>query len=459
MYEIKFHKKKLLYFKKTELLISLNIRCNLNLIMETNSKPKKQGKITKLRFYLLKRILSYFCLEHFTELDKVNKKFNDYFKKFYKILIIKYYLKLNANYVLINEVNDSRARDEEENLIFKFKKNFLKETFIDNEFNSQLFSEIFSDMVLNRFLLFAAYKNEGGYDNGHHSFHVQNLFKLNESWFCSSLENRPFNIYAGLVEVLNLKIYNSRNISKDYLIKNNNRGNRSKKQIKLKSIKSLIEYLNDNQKYRKRDFIKLTENRENMLYCFFLEDLKALSDQEKILNKIQKKNTEKESKSFTSFMINSCIFSNYDYRYTCPVKTFALFIHDDLVLNKADIELLAHQFHNESELINFLEKNNRYQTFRCIRNHKKQFAFYEFDTLRQRYFGNNLKLLLWVTTDTYNIKYLNLKKFEHFGKYLIIQLINSHKTNTRDNNIDVKFLQFTGSTLYSENYFEYNIYH
>jgi len=143
-------------------------------------------------------------------------------------------------------------------------------------------------------------------------------------------------------------------------------------------------------------------------------------------------------------------------------------------LNKEDLELLSHELHTQKDLIDFIEIENNIMN----QNHKKNYneednsinyslkrleicnktveilrgvdkiLVYEFNTMKQRYYGNNLKLLLWVSIPNSTQRFFNLKKLNHFGRHIIVKPLNSNRSNN-DNNIDVKNLNFFGSVIHA----------
>ncbi len=143
-------------------------------------------------------------------------------------------------------------------------------------------------------------------------------------------------------------------------------------------------------------------------------------------------------------------------------------------MNKEDLELLSHELHTQKDLIDFIEIENNIMN----QNHKKNYneednsinyslkrleicnktveilrgvdkiLVYEFNTMKQRYYGNNLKLLLWVSIPNSTQRFFNLKKLNHFGRHIIVKPLNSNRSNN-DNNIDVKNLNFFGSVIHA----------
>ena len=82
---------------------------------------------------------------------------------------------------------------------------------------------------------------------------------------------------------------------------------------------------------------------------------------------------------------------------------------------------------------------------------ENKITFYELDTMNQRFFGSNLKLLGWICiSDNTNILF-SLSKLNHFGKHIIIKLIDRNYLSEDDSNIDFKTLNFFGGLFEKEN--------
>lgn len=409
---------------------------------------KTQGKFSKLRKYLSNRILSYLNLDDFTILDEVSKKFNEYFRLNHKKLISNYFLSLN---------NPDINKENNSSIIYKYKKKFLKKIFIDENFNKFRggFKEFLVDLLFKSNLFIAAYKNDGGYYRSINRYHYQNLFQLNDEWFCSSLNGKAFDVRAALVTCLDIKIQNhiySEKINKTNFIGYDTYNSNEKIKIKLKAIKHLLDqfisisYLQPVYKKSKKE--KLTFDRTIKTYNTLLEELKNTSSKDELLYRIQK-NSFDNSNPCLSFMLDSFFLSNHGWGFTCPVRTFAVFIHDDVELNEADLSLLSNTFNRENILKSFIENKECFSVLQNKRNddHDQYLNYYEFDTLRQSYYGMNLKLLFWIETSLSSGRSFDLKKFEHFGKYIIVKLINAHRRNDSDDNIDFESLNFYGSTF------------
>jgi len=136
-------------------------------------------------------------------------------------------------------------------------------------------------------------------------------------------------------------------------------------------------------------------------------------------------------------------------------------------LNKQDLELLKNDFFSLNNLINFFERENDKFKYNNLNEDKissdnidlysvinKQYSpnneeiIIEFDTMRQRFFGKNLKLLMWITVPKGTKICYNLQKLVHFGRHLIIKPIKYQTIEDQNEEyIDIKSIHFFGGVL------------
>jgi len=169
-----------------------------------------------------------------------------------------------------------------------------------------------------------------------------------------------------------------------------------------------------------------------------------------------------------NFFLDSFSIDNDRSGYTRPVKTTAVYIHDEKELNQQDLDLLKSEFHSEKDLLNFLSekelqikiisknddmheiKKDEFFILRSIcqeiEPNKGFINIYEFDTMRQRFAGRNLKLLAWITIPLETKYYFDLTKLVHFGRHLIVKPINAHTVGSGIN-IDFKSIHFFGGVV------------
>jgi hypothetical protein len=442
-----------------------------------STKPCK-NLFAKLRPYEKNLVMSFLPLEFFIDKDKdlINRNFYRYFKANYKKLIL--------NYILFKKKKEQGQIELNKTPLSKFHKKFLKNIFLEKHSNQnqeniekdllskqKAFESFLESILLKRFIDFAAYKNEGGYFNNLSMYHFQNLFDYQNNWFCSELSDKSFNVYATVYYDETSK--NAPFLNENFFEKNNIKSeekNEFKIRLNLKDIKKIID---SNQDILNYSFKEIPDNW-NTSYLYAIPEI--------YLNKYEISGikkflvpAEKDPKFFEkvfqknqnwNFIFDSFTINNMGSGYTCPLKTAAVYIHDEKELNQQDLDLLQVEFHNEKDLLNFLSQqkkfhdlNEKYSQLKkdefLVLQHiveeisgNEKLIFYEFDTMNQRFAGRNLKLFAWITIDPETQKFFDLTKLVHFGRHLIVKPLNANRKNYYDKNIDFKSIHFFGGVVH-----------
>jgi len=452
---------------------------------------------SNLRTFEQKEILSFLSLEDFID-NKflMNKKIYKFFKTYFQKIILSYIKSKNTKF-LFNENKYNTGKSSYERYYKKFLKKIFFQTEKDEldeddnlEINKQNNFKIFiENYIVKRFIQFAVYKCDSGFFYNSNSYHYQNCLDYIQNWFCSTKNGKPFDLCATIyydkthifAPIINQEIFKKIFTTKIFTHDNkiiNEQGKEFEIKINLKDIKNLIDqsfercynfkdissldfYFN-NFFFRKydikgwKDFKKSDIDNEAFNLSGVKKFMEPAIDDANFFEKIFKKNLN------WNFFLSCFTINNNEYGYTCPVKTIAVYIHDEMVLNEDDLNLLKNEFFTENHLLNFIQYENKIfnensqeikEKFTILNSHKENnndgfVSFYEFDTMKQRYLGKNLKLLMWITIPVKSEKYFELEKLVHFGRHIIVKLINANKNNDYDDNIDIRSLHFFGGVIH-----------
>jgi len=444
-----------------------------------STKPSK-NLFAKLRPYEKNLVMSFLPLEFFTDKDLINRNFYRYFKANYKKLIL--------NYILFKSKKEQGQIELNETPLSKFHKKFLKNIFLEKHSNQnkeniekdllskqKAFESFLESILLKRFIEFAAYKNEGGYFDNINMYHFQNLFDYQNSWFCSELSDKAFNVYATVYYDETSK--DAPFINENFFLINNIRSeekNQFQIKLNLKDIKKIIDSNQEILNYSFKEipdtwtscyqYASLDGSPENYLNKYEISGKKKFLEPAEKDPKFYEKVFQKNQN--WNFIFDSFTINNMGLGYSCPLKTAAVYIHDEKDLNQQDLDLLQVEFHNEKDLLTFLSQqktfnhlNEKYSQTKkdefLILQHiveeisgKEKLIFYEFDTMSQRFAGRNLKLFAWITIDPNTQKFFDLTKLVHFGRHLIVKPLNANRINTYDKNIDSKSIHFFGGVVH-----------
>ena len=400
--------------------------------------PKTSCKFYTLKNDLINEILSFIALEDFSNKKFPSKKFLSFFLENHKLIILNYILnqnpKKNKNLTLHNF-----------HIYYLSSITYLKYNF----------KELIKKFILKYFLTFFAYKNEGGIYNNKIHYHYQNIFSSSTyEGFRSSLTGNPFNIFATIFKKKEENNYLNKVFSEEVKDINN--------KLYLHMMKDNIDKVNNTSLIIKpKEFTfdedYLLENSEEIEFNNYIQDVYKniitgeLNDDKNIVFPYIK--YEQNLKTF--FYLDAFYVDNKG-GYACPIKTFVIYIHDVCELNQDDLALLSNVFQTEEDLNNFIDKENYFlkeknlEKFSVIKKEireENKIMFYELDTMNQRFFGMNLKLLGWVRIPDNTQEVFSLSKLKHFGKHLILKLINQNNSCEINWNIDFKTLNFFGGLL------------
>ncbi len=325
--------------------------------MQSNRHFKKG--FSKLRQYEVREVLSFISFEEFIlGRSLINKKSLHYFKENYKKMILNYINSKQSNLSKINRNEEKKEQQEFNN----FQENFIKKLLIDlsdkDNTNENIINEksdiilkkdnfcnFLKDSIFKRFIQFAAYYNEGGFYGNSQSYHYQNMFDYNYLWFCSSLSGKAFNIYATVYydkthSDAPMAFDSPTSLNNDLLKKENIENKNSEINENLIELKNLIdESFNFNKYHCNYNKGIIYTNADTKVRCF--PDTCQKKENEKFstsgINKFFLPSLKNMNFFKDIFLINSNWFYNLDsftidnnyYGYTCPIKTFAVYIHDN----------------------------------------------------------------------------------------------------------------------------------
>jgi len=280
------------------------------------------------------------------------------------------------------------------------------------------FNDIWNAMIAgstNKINLYA-YKTTGGYEDSpydKYDYHYANLFK-DDLFYCSKLGvNRNIDVYAFQNnEIEQGKYFGNFPDEKLSLFS----FVESKPQLRLNCdgfIKKNLQLKTKKEKNSKIQALKYTQSTNTLI-----DDSTELS---------------KYFPANSLFSLHKIHLFNGG-KYKCPGKTLALFLHDEYTLNEDDLVLLS-SMNDKTKM-----ENSKMDNLDIINKEDDVISFIEYDSLKQKANGMNLRLVLWVKMndvkfDNYYI--IDLIPFNHFGKFLIVKLIDSIKVgNGVPENID-----------------------
>lgn len=438
------------------------------------SKSKTFSKLQSLKKNLSAMIYTYLTVDDYKSISQLR------IKNFYQYILANVnQVKLKIFRKYISECNFNSLISEEEYEAFLIKT--LK---IDKIAN---FNDLWASMTGSntQYLPLYAYRTNGGYSRGNFDefeHHFSNLFHLHPARFYSSADQkfRNVEVSAFLAPHLNPKLngkifgnypedkYSLLNIFEFDFVDS------------LDCSNAIFTYINkpNNAKLFQNPFIgfqegssggknkkgsnknKINNNNDSCLY--------SKTSAERILeNDILAIHHKPEENIFCINKLYLCNLGKYDQ----PATSLAFFIQDSEELNADDnqllrliqliknVEALRKVVKEMSYGVDYDENIGDYKSFRpydellttlkITEDEDKDLTIVEFDTVRQRIFGRNLKLMMWISgKDLIGINsIIDLSPFNHYGKIFTVKFLERKEVVSYTSNLDFKTILAFGNIL------------